>query len=307
MIKQEKILQFVKNKDKQKLFTRKEHLRGMFILKYANKVFYNNLWCDELQNMRGTVVDKDYKVLQRPFTKIFNYGENNTRIDRDEPVKAVEKINGFMVAASWVDGHGLLVSTTGSLTSDFVDLGRRWIEKYPLLLEQIEKNSRLTYLFECVDESDPHIIDEEVGLYLIGTRFKAWNVPNHHHTEEQLDELAMIVGVKRPKHYTYNRFSDLIQDLKTVKHEGFVVWGLETGKELKLKSPFYLATKFIGRLNDSRLLRLLEHPDEIKKIIDEEFYGIIDHVQHNLDSFMVLTKQERIEYVRNYFNGITGN
>jgi len=302
MIKKEAIVRFANDESTKSLFTRKEHLRGMFILKYAHKVFYKNLWTPELQNMRGTVVDGQWDIIQRPFTKIFNRGERNTDIPRDEPCIGVEKINGFMVAASWVSGHGLFVSTTGSLTSDFADLGRMWVMHYPKLVEQLQKHERLTYIFECVDPSDPHIIDEESGLYLLGTRFKAWNVPNHHHTEHDLDTLAHITGVKRPAWREYERFSDLVQENKNVKHEGFVVWGLESGIELKMKSPYYLAIKFIGRLNDDRLIRLLDNPHEIKKIIDEEFYDIIDHIQDNLDGFLSLTKEERIEYVRNYFD-----
>jgi hypothetical protein len=37
-------------------------------------VFYDNLWNDYLEECRGTIVDENFNVVSRPFTKIYNYG-----------------------------------------------------------------------------------------------------------------------------------------------------------------------------------------------------------------------------------------
>ena len=63
------------------LVTRKyDEATGLYVLKYKNSVFFNNLWGvdDRLLECRGTVVDEDYNVISRPFTKVFNSREHGT-------------------------------------------------------------------------------------------------------------------------------------------------------------------------------------------------------------------------------------
>ena len=68
MIDIKKIREFVENNPG--LVTRKESIRypGLFVLKYKRKVFYDNLWTPELQELRGLVVDEDWNIVVHPFT-----------------------------------------------------------------------------------------------------------------------------------------------------------------------------------------------------------------------------------------------
>src|SRR5574343_866850 len=142
-----------------KLVVAKDVGNGCTMYKYHRKVFYDNLWhIDErLLECRGIIIDKDRMIVQRPFKKVFNYGENKTLVPHDKEVIAVRKVNGFMCAVSDV------VSTTGSTTSKFVDIAKKYVHEVP---------SSHTWLFEICDESDPHIISEQYGAYLIGARDK---------------------------------------------------------------------------------------------------------------------------------------
>ena len=98
---------------------------GLFVIKYKNKVFYDNLWTPELQQCRGLVLDAHYNVVVRPFDKIFNYMENGTTFDRDDVVTYTRKVNGFMGAMTYSEDHGYIYSTTGSLDSDFALLVKK--------------------------------------------------------------------------------------------------------------------------------------------------------------------------------------
>ena len=140
------------------------------IYKYTKRVFFDNLWGEDsrLLDARGMVLDSEGNKVIHPFTKVFNYGENGTTVPRDQKVKWVRKVNGFMAAARWYK-DSLLVSSTGSLTSDYVKLAYRVITK------DIGSNCILwkslheyTLLFEICDPSDPHIVAEKAGAYLIG-------------------------------------------------------------------------------------------------------------------------------------------
>jgi hypothetical protein len=289
-----KIKQFVEANPQ--LVSKKEtSLDGVFVLKYKNRVFYKNLWTPELLECRGTLIDDDYNIIQRPFTKIFNRNENNTDIDPHRFVYCVEKINGFMACGTWHNDE-LLVSTTGTIDSDFAKLAKVWLEPYKELFKEYKNYS---LVFEIVDNTDPHIIQQKEGVYLLGGRIKTWFSKNHTIFEAELDELANKYGIMRPN-WKICEFSDVVEEVKTVKHEGFVCWDGQEDVELKIKSPFYLMTKFFGRISDNRFNNMLQNPTSAKKTIDEEFYDVIDYLAEHKDKFLSLDRPNRIKFVRDF-------
>ena len=79
-----------------------------------------------------------------------------------------------MVAVTWHD-EKLLVSTTGSVDSPFVDMAMEYINQVEDGMETMcEFYKGYTWLFECCHPNDPHIIQQEPGLYLLGCRRKSW-------------------------------------------------------------------------------------------------------------------------------------
>jgi hypothetical protein len=72
--------------------------------------------------------------------------------------------------------------------------------------------------------------------------------------------------------------------------------------ELKMKSPYYLTTKFLSRMREDKLEKLLSTPNELKKLIDEEFYDIVDFINLNKESFFIMDGQEKVKFVRGYFD-----
>ena len=243
-----------------------KHFQNLRLIKYKRKVFYDNLWTPNLQECRGLVLDDEDNIVSRPFTKIFNYQENNTTIPLDEKVLWTKKHNGFMAAQT-----GNLVTTTGSFDSDFTTMAREFL--HPTKMTG-------TLLFEIVHPSDPHIIVEKPGAYLIGIRDLHTNKPYNSYLEKEefLDDLAEFHGWLRPE-YGSAVFGDLLEQLKQVKHEGFCIYG---SKNFKVKSPYYLQSKAIARSNKQLSL-------------DEEFTPLLAQMPKNL------TEQERLAFIRNYF------
>jgi hypothetical protein len=281
----------------QELVKVKKYDNGLEIHKYHRKVFYNNRWNEDpnLVNARGTVYDADGNVVQYGFTKIFNFHENGTVINRDHMVRAVRKINGFFAAVSWYNGE-ILVSTTGSLDSDFVQMAK---DNLPLdKMEQVLKNRHnTTFMFEICDARDPHIITEELGAYLIGARHKQLNSPLD--DESYLDCLAVGWGVKRPEHKEI-RFSDLVEETKTCKHEGWMVYDLESSTVLKMKSPYYLVSKFLARTKKMEEI----FSSNYKQKFDEDFHGLIEFIHGNFtkEQFLETSEQDRLVIVQNFLD-----
>lgn len=286
-----------------RLVTRRESARypGLFVIKYHRRVFYDGCWDDVLEECRGLVVDADYNAVIRPFTKIYNRFERNTNIHRDKPVLAVRKVNGFMAAVTHVRGHGVVVSTTGSLDSEFADLARK---NLPETVDEFADNGS-TWLFEIVDPSDPHIIPEEAGAYLIGARpildnQDYYSTPIH---ESYLDGVAELMKVKRPEWKVYDRFSDLTDLMNDCRHEGYCVYGDNTA--LKIKSPYYLVKKLFARMNSDRLLKMIDNDQAIRERVQEEFYPLVDFLREHKAEFAALDEQDRLGFIRDYFEEVT--
>lgn len=276
-----------------KLVTMRETSPGLFVLKYKRNVFYDNLWNDYLEECRGTIVDKDFNVVSRPFTKIYNYGveDRSPKLADDVRVMAFRKINGFMVAVTWHQGD-LLISTTGSTDNDYVNMARSLIDldQYRAVCKQWYGT---TFMFECVHRDDPHIVPEKEGMYLLGYREKAWNSPI------SLDQVMLRMLTQDfgtiPVEAFKVTMGELVAMSKTARHEGFVFYSAE-GVSAKIKTPFYLTNKWMAR--NPRTDKLLTK--EFREQIDEEYYPLLDHIQTNIVEFTALTEQERLAWIRTY-------
>ena len=264
---------------------------GLNVLKYSRRVFYDGLWNRYLEECRGTIVDDNFNIVSYPFTKIYNYGieRNSPSYSDDTVVDAYRKVNGFMVAITW-HNEDLLVSTTGSVDSDYVAMAQELIQPCRDRYRQVcEDSSNLTFMFECVHPNDPHIVPEVEGLYYLGHREKQW------HSKIEVDlEYAGKFGCHKIEHQQLSIMA-LLSLVRTVKHEGFVFYA-QDGSAAKIKSPHYLVSKFVAR--NPRTDKLMR-PD-VKKSLDEEYYPLIDAIQQNIVAYTIMDEQARLAWVRKF-------
>jgi len=272
---------------------------GIFVLKYSRRVFYDNLWNDFLEECRGTIVDADFNVVSRPFTKIYNYGvEAKAPVLADDvEVTAYRKVNGFMAAVTVHNGE-LLVSTTGSTANDYVDYAKEIMAKHApladwLMVLNTADTEGMTFMFECVHPSDPHIIVETPGMYLLGYRENSWDSKVGHNPVVIID-LALALNCFHAESFATN-MAHLQVMAKECRHEGFVFYTQE-GVSAKIKSPYYLTAKWVAR--NPRTNKLLTK--EFKEQIDEEYYPLLDHIRDNIVAYTALDEQARLAWVRNY-------
>ena len=275
---------------------------GIYVLKYKKKVFYNNLWNDYIAECRGTIVDADFNIVSYPFTKIYNYGiekEAPVFSELDTIVTAFRKVNGFMVSLTWHAGD-ILVSTTGSTDSDFVEYAKEmmlqhmpWADWQMALMADDCRD--MTFMFECVHPADPHIVPEVPGMYILGYREKTWGSKVGHEPAvlEQLGEMFHCF-VPECHHVTVAALKSMA---KTVKHEGFVFYD-ENGVGAKIKSPYYLTSKWVAR--NPRTDKLVDMNKDIKQNLDEEYYPLVDAIRENIAEYTALDEQARLAWVRNY-------
>lgn len=279
---------------------------NLFVLKYKRKVFYDDNWNAFLRECRGLVVDKDFNIVTYPFTKIHNYGVEDSapKFDDNETVFASRKVNGFMVAVTWYNGR-LLWSTTGSLDSDFVAMAQSIYNGWTLV-EQFEFQHVVkdlvgcTLMFECVHENDPHIVAEEPGLYFLGVRenvigsFVRLGAQSYENTAWEHTGVKTVETWQVP-------FSELKEMARTCKHEGFVFESFDGKRVSKIKSPHYLAKKALMRGNWQKFLN-----KNGKVELDEEFYKL-HHWIHEVERerFFELDERARREFIERFF-GVQG-
>lgn len=289
--------------DNPKLVKMRESLAypGLFVLKYSKAVFYDNLWNDYLEHCRGTIVDKDFNIIAYPFQKIYNYDIESRapKLPDQTPVTAFRKINGFMASVTWYNGD-ILVSTTGSTDSDFVTLAKEtMIQHMPWNDWQLAFASRdmhdMTFMFEVCHPHDPHIIPEKSGMYILGYRENIWQSAVGHNPDV-LADLAKMFKCHVPEHITVT-IGDLKQLVKTCRHEGYVAY-TKDGQCIKIKSPYYLTSKWVAR--NPRTDKLVNMQHDIKKNIDEEYYNLIDSIRANITEYTAMDEQARLAWVRDH-------
>jgi hypothetical protein len=278
---------------------------GIFVLKYSKRVFYDNLWNEYIAECRGTIVDEDFNVISRPFTKIYNYGIEKEApvLDDNTQLTAFRKVNGFMAAVTVHKGE-LLVSTTGSTANDYVEYAKEMMAKHSpladwLMVLNTADTEGMTFMFECVHPSDPHIIPEKSGMYILGYRENSWD-SKVGHDPFVLTDLAAMLNCFRAESTTTNMIR-LKEMVKTCKHEGYVFYTAD-GVSSKIKSPYYLTSKWVAR--NPRTDKLVDMNKDIKHQLDEEYYPLVDAIRANIVEYTAMDEQARLGWVRNYMEAV---
>jgi len=288
------------------LVNMKECGDGIYVLKYKKKVFYDNLWNEYIAECRGSIVDKDFNLVTYPFTKIYNYGIEKAApvLAPDTKVTAFRKVNGFMVAMTVHKGE-LLVSTTGSTDSPFVDMAKEMMVTHmPLTDWRMALGTAdclgMTFMFECVHPGDPHIVPEKSGMYLLGARENSWG------SKIMRDPYFLMDFARDTLHCFYaesilTNMARLQELAKECRHEGYVFY-TDEGVSAKIKSPYYLTSKWVAR--NPRTDKLVDLNKDIKLNLDEEYYPLVDAIRANIIEYTAMDEQARLLWVRNYLETV---
>ncbi len=275
---------------------------GLFVLKYKKSVFFNNLWNEYLEECRGTIVDSDFNVVSRPFTKVYNYGIESKApvLDANTLVTAYRKVNGFMVAMTWYHGD-ILVSTTGSTDSEYVAMAKEMMLKHQCLEDWrfvVRAAEGLTLLFECVHPSDPHIVVEKPGMYFLGWRENRWDSTVHGWSCSGVWREYASTDLACHEVESYQVTLGELQEMtKECRHEGFVFY-TQSNASAKIKSPYYLTSKWVAR--NPRTDKIMR--EDFKKSIDEEYYPLVDAIRENITEYTAIDEQARLAWVRKYLD-----
>ena len=126
----------------------KHPTHDLFIYNYTAKSQYDRMWNDVTLMCRGLIMDAEYNIVARPFTKFFNLGEHENQVVPNESFKIFEKLDGSMGVLYWI-GNEPFMATRGSFTSEqSVKANAILRSKYADILRGLDKSK--TYLFEII-------------------------------------------------------------------------------------------------------------------------------------------------------------
>lgn len=235
------LLTYEQQKDlvKQKLATVSSN-GNLDTFKYAKRVMFDYLWDtnDGLMECRGhTYNNQTGELVVAPPRKSFNYLENGWWKDKplDTPVIAYKKYNGFMACMSLTDdGKKVIIRTTGSTKSDFVHMAESWLDPIGCMKYM---DPDYTYLYEIVDQEDPHIVEEPLGEHYLGRRNKKTGAFEPFGVGPQDVYLGTLKGI--------------LAIAEINQGEGFMVYDLHNDPmrlaPAKIKTPYYVGKKKLMR------------------------------------------------------------
>ncbi len=255
--------------------------------KYARKAMYEYLWhqVPQLLECRGHVYCNTTKELvQAAPKKSFNYLERDYWKDTplDTPVEMYKKVNGFMACAT-LHNNELLVSTTGTTTSDYAMWAKELIVRDYKYYDMVIAPDATT-LFEVVVPQDPHIVQEREGLHLLGVR------------EKDGGYFHPMGGFTR---------CTLEQALEIAKHdrgEGFMMYPMfpdgiayDFNNCCKLKTDYYVGKKKLMRMTAKNIEIMYKNPDSISVGLPEMWYDAPEYIVRKITkgAWLEATDQQR--------------
>ncbi|NEQ53650.1 MAG: AAA family ATPase [Leptolyngbya sp. SIO3F4] len=283
------------------------------LYKYSSKAFFTpSVWDEypELKLARGIVVGLDGNPVNHPFPRTFNYLEKGTTLPPETQVIAVEKLNGFLVSTFLhpYEPTQIVVTCSGSFQGEYVEYAKSLLFKaglYGRVLNWLREHQDMTLLWEAIHPEDPHIIQyapKDHGLHLIG----AGVLGHGFEREAELDAIATTLQTPRPSWFPCT-FADAISKVHHVEHEGFMIRLATNGTfALKLKSPYYLRTKFLARLTQKKSKHMYAQPQRFKQELDEAFWPLIDAVtsQVTQETWLNWTDVERRDFIQTWMNEV---
>ena len=256
--------------------------------KYARRVYYANLWntISGITECRGhTYNNTTGEIVLAAPTKTFNYGENNhwSNVPLDTPVVLYKKYNGFMATVSSYAGQ-IVIGTTGSTKSDFAALARTvLVDMYTEtgLHRMFDSNERYTRLFEICHSTDPHIVDEEYGAHLLGTR---------DHATGQFDPCGRAITT------TLGEALQLAKNERDI--EGWMVYHTDHGV-CKLKTDYYIDKKRLMRMTAQQVKLMYNNPMNVIQSLSRHWKFAVEPIiaYHTESVWAGSTGQQRREFL----------
>ncbi|HLO53033.1 MAG TPA: T4 RnlA family RNA ligase [Saprospiraceae bacterium] len=249
--------------------------RPLYIYNYTAKAQYEYMWNEVTMLCRGLILDENYTIVARPFTKFFNYGEVPDQQIPSLPFEVYDKMDGSLGILYWWNDRPYIATRGSFMSEQAIKATELLYDKYAKSIDQLDKTK--TYLFEIIYPENRIVIDygytEELVLLAIVDIASGIETP--------LTDIGFPV-VKR-----YDGLNDLqaIRQLQMNDKEGFII-RFENGFRIKIKFAEYVRLhRIITQVSSKTIwehLRDNQSMDELLDKVPDEFYN---WVRTTIDDF----------------------
>lgn len=201
-------------------------------------------WNEETLIFRSSIWTQAGDPVSLSFPKFFNWHEKpsiHPAPSKLSKVSIMEKLDGSTLIVSKYKGE-LIIRTRGTFSARTLYNGYEidlLIEKYPKCFEFQEDTADYTLLFEWTSPDNVIVIcPDDVDIKLIG---KIYHKDYSLETQDELDKLAVELGVGRPARYKFDSIPQMIDEIKAVwkGKEGVCVYYNNDQCIRKIKSDWY--------------------------------------------------------------------
>ena len=258
----------------------KHPTEDLYIYNYTQRAQFDKVWNNETLSCRGLIMDKNNKIVARPFKKFFNLSEMGPQFQLPaEDFLVTEKMDGSLGILYWI-GDKPYIATRGSFISEQAIKGTQILQtKY-----KIELNRAWTPLFEIIYPSNRIVVDyagmEDLVLLSIIETDSGIELPY-----KQIQEIAKIWEMPIVK--KYDGMTDFSKLEQRPNSEGYVITFPSTKQRFKIKFDEYVRLhKIITGINARRIWELLSNNqplDEILERVPDEFFKWVKDTKEKLE------------------------
>jgi RNA ligase len=247
----------------------------IWIYNYTQSAQYEQVWNETTLQCRGIILDAEYTVVARPFSKFFNIEELSSNELPNLPFEVNEKMDGSLGVLYWIEDKPF-ISTRNSFFSEQAIKANEMLNG--LYRDNIKfLNTSKTYIFEIIYPDNRVVVNYEKNecLTLLGI------IDTNSGIEENLTD----IGFPLPNKYeSFRSFSEL-KALNWENSEGFVI-KYSNGFRVKIKFENYIELhKVVTQISSRHIWEQLKEGKGLSEWlvnVPDEFYDWVRQTEHKL-------------------------
>lgn len=287
-----------------RLITANRHQRlPLTIYNYTPKCAFSKAWDSYTLAARGLVLADDGRVVAKPFTKFFNYGELPALPNM--PYTVTEKMDGSLGIIFRYEDE-IVLTTRGKFDSPQAIVGQRLLEKYDITADSLPDTEydSSCFLVEIVTPETRVVVNyPESDLYLLAffIEYDKPNITELYDWFEHKKPWKWFEDMPIPEEYDPLPIADLLAQ-NPDNREGFVLRYAD-GTRVKVKFQDYIEKHRIAtHLSEKSIYEALRDGkwDEYKAVIPDELQRWAVGVAGDLQNLY----KSNSDYVENAWDAI---